>query len=375
VADRDQSEPGGLTAAAVDSDPLRQAEAHAYQRASRRIGWADMAVSALVLLAVVAAADTLGGWGCVLVLAVVPALVSLPFGYAGYRLSVAHGLSRQTPGGWFSDRMKGFTLGIVLGGAALAAVLALQRLSDDWWPLLTWIAALVFSAALSVLFPVLLLPIFLRSEPLPGGPLADALWDTVRRAGVAVRELRLLHLGEKTSAGNAMVAGIGPTRRIYVGDTLSEGVEQEERIDETCVVLAHELGHHVHGDPWRLLAVSSVTLAAGTAAGAFAVDWLAPDGAGHLTMVPALVLGFSVGSTIVSPFQAWYSRRRERAADRYAVEVTGTGDVFARALEHLVAQNLSELEPPRVWHALTASHPAPGERIAAARATRQAVQD
>ncbi len=71
-----------------------------------------------------------------------------------------------------------------------------------------------------------------------------------------------------------MVAGIGPTRRIYVGDTLSEGVEQDERIDETCVVLAHELGHHVHGDPWRLLALSAVTLAAGTAAGAVAVAWL-----------------------------------------------------------------------------------------------------
>ncbi len=48
------------------------------------------------------------------------------------------------------------------------------------------------------------------------------------------------------------------------------------------------------------------------------------------------MLGFSVGSALVSPLTAWYSRRRERAADRYAIDVTGRGEVFARALERLV---------------------------------------
>ena len=200
--------------------------------------------------------------------------------------------------------------------------------------------------------------------------------EDVRTAGIAVRELRVLHLGEKTSAGNAMVAGIGPTRRIYVGDTLSEDADEDERIDETCVVLAHELGHHVHGDPWRLLAFSAIGLGVGVAGAALAVAAWAPDGAGHLTSLPALVLGFSVASALASPLGGWYSRRRERAADAYAVRVTGRGEVFARALERLCAQNLSELRPPRLWHALTASHPMPCERIAAARATRQAaVQD
>ena len=35
--------------------------------------------------------------------------------------------------------------------------------------------------------------------------------------------MRLLHMGEKTSAANAMVAGLGPTLRVYVGDTIAEG--------------------------------------------------------------------------------------------------------------------------------------------------------
>lgn len=359
----------------ADGDPLRQAEAHRYGRTRRRLGAVESVVSLAVLAAITAAAGTLGAWGSLAALAVLPALVSLPFGYVGWRLSRAYGLSRQSLGGWLGDRAKGLALGLILGGIAAAGVLALQRGSETWWPLWVWIGGLLLSAALSLLFPILLLPLFLKSEPLPEGPLADALWRTVRTAGLAVRELRVLHLGEKTSAGNAMVAGIGPTRRIYVGDTLSEGAGEEERIDETCVVLAHELGHHVHGDPWRLLAFSGIGLGVGVAGGALAVAAWAPDGTGHLTSLPALVLGFSVASALAAPLAAWYSRRRERAADAYAVDVTGRGEVFARALERLCAQNLSELRPPRVWHALTASHPMPCERIAAARATRQAVQD
>jgi STE24 endopeptidase len=80
------------------------------------------------------------------------------------------------------------------------------------------------------------------------------------------------------------------------------------------------------------------------------------------------VIGFSLASTVLSPLGAAYSRRRERAADRYAVSVTGQGERYAETFERLVEQNLLELHPPRVWHTLTASHPTPAERIASARA-------
>ena len=102
------------------------------------------------------------------------------------------------------------------------------------------------------------------------------------------------------------------------------------------------------------------------------MEGLAPDGAGHVTALPAAALGFSIGSAVVSPFVVAYARRRERAADAYAVALTGEGETFARALERLVATNLGELDPPRWSHLLTASHPTPRERIAAARASASA---
>ena len=66
----------------------------------------------------------------------------------------------------------------------------------------------------------------------------------------------------------------------------------------------------------------------------------------------------------------WYSRRRERAADAFGIALVGEGEPFARALERLCATNLAELRPPRLQHWLGASHPAPYERIARARAQR-----
>jgi STE24 endopeptidase len=354
----------------VTDDPLRQAEARSYQRRRRRIGLASTVVDLVELVAIVAATPAVGGVWAVLLLVVGLPLLGLPFGLAGYRLSRAHGLSRQTTAGWAADRAKGAGIGLVLGVAGGAAVLGIQRVAGGWWPLPVWLAVVAFSALLAALWPVLLLPLFLRSEQLASGRLADELWETARRAHVHVRELRLLKMGEKTAASNAMVAGLGPTVRIYVSDTLAEpadGEDDDGALARTRVVLAHELGHHVHHDMWRLMAVSAATIAAGVAGAWAGIELLAPHGTGHLSTLPAAVLGFSIASAVVSPAAAAYSRRRERAADAYAAALAGEGETFARALERLVAGNLSELEPPRIHHLLTSSHPTPAERIRVAR--------
>jgi STE24 endopeptidase len=84
-------------------------------------------------------------------------------------------------------------------------------------------------------------------------------------------------------------------------------------------------------------------------------------------MLPALFICAAVGQLVAGVAVGAYSRRRERAADAYGVELVGDGEPFARALERLCATNLAELRPPRLGHWLGASHPAPYERIACAR--------
>ena len=63
----------------------------------------------------------------------------------------------------------------------------------------------------------------------------------------------------RTRKANAALAGLGHTRRILVSDTMLEQYSD----DEIEVVLAHELGHHVHHDIWRAIALESLVVVLG----------------------------------------------------------------------------------------------------------------
>ena len=58
---------------------------------------------------------------------------------------------------------------LVLGIAVAGGLLVIQRAAGDLWPLPAWAAAVAFGGLLAALFPVLLLPLFLKSEPMAGG--------------------------------------------------------------------------------------------------------------------------------------------------------------------------------------------------------------
>ncbi|HTO25297.1 MAG TPA: hypothetical protein VMJ49_05300, partial [Gaiellaceae bacterium] len=62
------------------------------------------------------------------------------------------------------------------------------------------------------------------------------------------------------------------------------------------------------------------------------------------------------------------SRRWERAADRFSLELTHDIESFERSFLDLARRNLSDLAPPRVAYVLLFSHPTPPERLALGRA-------
>jgi STE24 endopeptidase len=136
-------------------------------------------------------------------------------------------------------------------------------------------------------------------------------------------------------------------------------------------VLAHELGHHANGDLWRMAAVSALNNVVSLAVVAFALlhlpDAFAHRSAGAFAMLPALFVCTVLTQLAAGVAAGAYSRRRERAADAYGIDLIGDGEPFARALEHLCAVNLTELRPPRHVQWLGSSHPRPYERIARAR--------
>jgi STE24 endopeptidase len=156
---------------------------------------------------------------------------------------------------------------------------------------------------------------------------------------------------------------MGNTRRIILGDTLID----EFTPDEIETVLAHELGHHVHGDIPLLITIGTVTTALGLYVASLAMDWAVT--AFGLTSVadpaglPALMLILGAYGLLTMPIENGFSRWRERMADEYALSATGKNEAFASAFTRLANQNLADAEPEPwvVW--LFYDHPPLGERI------------
>jgi STE24 endopeptidase len=91
--------------------------------------------------------------------------------------------------------------------------------------------------------------------------------------------------------------------------------------------------------------------------------------------VAALPLLLLIGGALfvaALPVTTGYSRRREAAADAFAVRATGNPEAWKGALRRLASQNLAEVDPPPWVEWLLYSHPSIRHRLEAAdRAARE----
>ncbi|PYN73552.1 MAG: peptidase M48 [Candidatus Rokuibacteriota bacterium] len=282
-----------------------------------------------------------------------------------YWLPRRFGLLHQPLGGWLADRVKAMVIGGVLGLAALELVYALLAVTPLWW----LVAAAIFigaQVALTAVLPVWIVPLFYRLVPLADDRLRERLLALARRAGVDAIGVFVADQSRKSRTANAAVVGLGRTRRIILFDTLLAEFPPEE-IES---VLAHELGHHVHGDVRRGLLVQGVLMLVTFRLAAFGLDaggarfGLAgpadPAGLPWLALV-ALALGL-----VQLPLGNGFSRWIERQADDFALATTGNAPAFIGAMERLARLNLAERRPSRLKEIVLYSHPALERRIARA---------
>lgn len=293
------------------------------------------------------------------------AVLTLPLSWwSGFLLEHRFGLSRETFGGWLLDWLKGLGVRIVFTVLLVAGLYALLAYSSPFWWVWASVALCIVSLLMVVIFPVVLMPIFFKFEPLPDGDLRDTLLELAARVGTAVRGAYVWKMGERTVKANAALAGWGRTRRIIISDTLLDNFEDAE----VEVVIAHELGHQVNRDIARLASVQVVLIAVGMFvtdvalrywSGSFGLDGTLHD----IANLPLLALVLAVISATTVPLVNTYSRRRETAADDFALDVTGKRDDFVSAMEALGEVNLAVRDPHPVKEMLLYSHPSIGNRV------------
>lgn len=290
----------------------------------------------------------------------------LPFSWwQQFRIESRFGFNQSTQGTWWMDRLKGLLLGAVLGIPLLMLLLKLVSwLGDSWW-IAGWAVMLGFQLLMTVLAPLVILPLFNKLTPLPDGSLRDRLLKLGERTGFSARSILVMDGSRRSSHSNAFFTGFGSFRKIVLFDTLINQLTEPE----LEAVLAHEVGHYKRGHIPKMLLGSAAMSFLGFAC----VAWLArrPEFTGAFGfapgsgLAPALLCFGLLGGTVTfwtGPLMNRWSRKHEFEADRYAADAMGETTSLIGALRKLSEKNLSNLTPHPIFSAWHYSHPTLVER-------------
>jgi len=300
-------------------------------------------------------------------LASVASLPGLPLSALARHRALRVGLATQSWRDWGIDLAKATAIQAGLAAAGGAAVtVAAHRWPRTWW-LPAAAGSVGFGAVLAALAPVILDPVFNDFTPLPDGETREDVLSLAAAAGVSVGEVYSVDASRRTTAANAYVTGLGPTKRVVLFDTLLDRFDR----DEVRVVVAHELGPVRHRDVMRSVAFASLT----APAAAFAVQrlsWAMSPARASAGALPALALATGVVSLPLGVLSTRLSRAVERRADEFSLRLSRAPGAFVSFKRAIALQNIADLEPPRLLTRLLATHPPTAERIGAALAHERA---
>ncbi|MGB0334474.1 MAG: M48 family metallopeptidase [Opitutales bacterium] len=321
-------------------------------------------------------------WGQALVLfitSLILSLPSLPFDWwSTFNLEERFGFNKSTKQLWVVDKLKGAVIGFIIGYPLLALLIFLVDAVGPLWWVWGFTVFFLFQLVMVVVYPMFIMPLFNKLEPMEEGGLKRRLFALADRTGFKAQTILVMDGSKRSGHSNAFFAGFGKFRRIVLFDTLIEQMEEEE----LEAVLAHEIGHYQLGHVPKMIALSGLT-----SFGMFAVlgwlanaDWFTDafyfDASAHGKIVPVLLL-FMLLTTLItfwlSPLTSRLSRKHEYEADAFARDAMGDSAPLSRALRKLHKENLSNLTPHPIYSSFHYSHPTLVEREASLREERPTI--
>jgi STE24 endopeptidase len=293
-------------------------------------------------------------------------LSRLPFGlYDTFFIEERYGFNRMTLRMWILDFLKSMVILFLLGGLLLWILLSLVIHGGRAWWVWAWMMVGGFELMMLWLYPVVIAPLFNKFEPIQDSGLIERIRNLMKKVGLRVKAVLKMDAGKRSRHTNAYFTGVGKTKRIVLFDTLLESHPEEEIIS----VLAHEVGH------WKKKHVLKqiILLEILSFAIFYVVSKLLKWPLLYQTFgfeEPTVYVGLFLTGTLLSPLgyfaqplESAMSRRFEREADDFVLQLMKTAEPMRNALKRLASDNLANLIPHPLYAWFYYSHPPLVDRI------------
>ena len=293
-------------------------------------------------------------------------IIGLPLGYySGYIHEHKWGFSNYTPKTWAIDQLKSFVVSLVLLPLLLGLLFwVFAEFPDTWW-LVAGIATTLVSIVFVTLFPVVILPIFNKYDPIEDEKLTSQLSEILNKAGLRSSGFFKQDMSRQTKKENAFLAGMGKTRRVVIADNLLTHMS----LPEITSVIAHEVGHYRFSHLPKNIVIGTIQQLITFYLLNIIMKTLFPEfltsNTENLALFPifGLIMGLLSG-LLFGPLNNLLSRFFERQADQTSLELFPDKDAFQKAMAGLANRNLSNAYPEWWVKLLYYSHPPIGERLA-----------
>ena len=310
-----------------------------------------------------------GVWGQALVLfltGVVLGLPGLPFDWwSTFKLEERFGFNKSTLQLWIVDKIKGLLIGFVIGYPLLALLIYLVGAAGPLWWVWGFAVFSAFQLVMVVAYPMFIMPLFNKLEPMEEGDLKTRLFALADRTGFLAQTILVMDGSKRSGHSNAFFSGFGRFRRIVLFDTLIEQMDEEQ----LEAVLAHEIGHYKLGHIPKMIALSAFSSLAmfGVLGWLANAEWFSAafGFAAEGQIVPVLLLFMLLSGLVtfwLSPLTSRLSRKHEYEADAFARDAMGSFEPLSQALRKLHKENLSNLTPHPIYSSFHYSHPSLVER-------------
>jgi len=166
-------------------------------------------------------------------------IISTPFAfYQNFIIEEKYGFNKSTKKLFFTDKLKGWLLSILIGGGILALIVWFyQRTGENFW-IYTWMFIGIFTVFMTMFYSSLIVPLFNKQTPLEEGELRSSIESFAKKIGFNLDKIFVIDGSKRSTKANAYFSGFGVKKRIVLYDTLIDDLNS----DEIVAVLAHEVG-------------------------------------------------------------------------------------------------------------------------------------